>query len=123
DGVLLATLGAGTTMTVVTGLTAATSYDFEVVAFDNDGLETEALDVTVVTPDWVPATVGMFNPATGQWHLMDEEGNIHTFYYGNPGDIPMMGDWDCDGIDTVGLYRQSTGFAYIRNSNDQGNAD
>jgi hypothetical protein len=34
-----------------------------------------------------------------------------------------MGDWDCDGVDTPGLYRQSDGFVYLRNSNTQGVAD
>jgi len=24
----------------------------------------------------------------------------HRFFYGNPGYVPMTGDWDCDGIDT-----------------------
>jgi hypothetical protein len=34
-----------------------------------------------------------------------------------------MGDWDCDGVDTPGLFRQSDAFAYLRNSNSQGIAD
>jgi Calcineurin-like phosphoesterase len=45
------------------------------------------------------------------------------FYYGNPGDVGFSGDWDCDGVATPGLYRQSDGFVYLRNSNTQGNAD
>ncbi len=43
-----------------------------------------------------------------------------SFYYGNPGDEPLMGDWDCDGEDTPAMYRRSTGFMYLRNSNSQG---
>lgn len=39
------------------------------------------------------------------------------------GDFPFLGDWDCDGIETPGLYRQSDGFVYLRNSNSQGIAD
>jgi hypothetical protein len=34
-----------------------------------------------------------------------------------------MGDWNCDGVQTPGLYRQSDGFVYLRNSNTQGVAD
>lgn len=62
----------------------------------------------------------------GRWRLAHEvawapfESN---FFYGNPADTPFMGDWDCDGIDTPGLYRRSDGFAYLRNSNTQGVAD
>jgi hypothetical protein len=69
------------------------------------------------------ATVGLVNPATGQWHLRNALGVVTSFYFGNPNDYPFMGDWDCNGIDTPGLYRQSDGFAYLRNSNTQGVAN
>jgi len=62
----------------------------------------------------------------GEWfrHSTLEAGDpVSSFVYGNPGDIPFMGDWDCDGDKTPGLYRQSDGFVYLRNSNTQGNAD
>jgi glucose/arabinose dehydrogenase len=68
-------------------------------------------------------TVGLVDPASGVWSLRDEDGATHRFYFGNPGDIPFAGDWDCDGVDTPGLYRQSDGYVYLRNSNDQGNAN
>jgi hypothetical protein len=67
-------------------------------------------------------TVGLVDPTQGIWYL--ERGDqITSFYYGNPGDTPFMGDWDCDGVDTPGLYRRSDGFVYLRNSNTQGVAD
>jgi glucose/arabinose dehydrogenase len=68
-------------------------------------------------------TVGLVDPDTGIWWLRDEAGGTHSFYYGNPGDLPFAGDWDCNGIDTPGLYRQSDGYVYLRNINDQGIAD
>ena len=37
--------------------------------------------------------------------------------------MPLLGDWDCDGVDTVGMYRPTNGFVYVRNSNTQGVAD
>jgi hypothetical protein len=46
-----------------------------------------------------------------------------SFYYGNPGDVPFSGDWNCDGVETLGLYRRSDGYVYLRNSNTQGVAD
>jgi pimeloyl-ACP methyl ester carboxylesterase len=64
---------------------------------------------------------GLVDPATGRWYL--PEGTSAPFYFGDPGDAPFVGDWDCDGIDTPGLYRQSDGYAYLRNSNTQGIAD
>jgi hypothetical protein len=57
------------------------------------------------------------------WHLRHNQLDVDSFFYGNPGDIPFMGDWDCDGIATPGLFRQSDAFAYLRNSNSQGIAD
>jgi dipeptidyl aminopeptidase/acylaminoacyl peptidase len=70
-----------------------------------------------------PSTVGLVDPGTGLWRLRNDAGAESSFYYGNPGDYPFMGDWDCNGTDTPGLYRQSDGFAYLRNSNTQGVAD
>ena len=67
--------------------------------------------------------LGAVDPTTGQWHLRNDSGGVTTFYFGNPGDYPFMGDWDGDGVDTPGLYRQSDGYAYLRNSNTQGIAD
>ncbi|MGB5168009.1 MAG: PQQ-dependent sugar dehydrogenase [Acidimicrobiia bacterium] len=60
---------------------------------------------------------------TGIWHMTHTGTPNRSFYYGNPGDYPMMGDWDCSGEDTPGLYRQSDGYVYLRNSNTQGIAD
>jgi len=75
------------------------------------------------TAQAAPDTVGVVDPDTGVWSLRDDAGGTHSFYYGNPGDLPFSGDWDCNGIDTPGLYRQSDGYVYLRNTNDQGNAD
>jgi hypothetical protein len=70
-----------------------------------------------------PDTVGLVDPATGEWHLRDPAGDVTSFFYGNPGDLPIAGDWDGDGDATPGLYRQSDGFFYSRNSNTTGVAD
>jgi len=83
-----------------------------------DPFETAAIDSDSGTD-----RVGLVDPATGAWHLRGAGGDVNSFFYGNPGDFPMVGDWDCDGIDTPGLYRQSDGFVYLRNSNSQGVAD
>jgi hypothetical protein len=46
-----------------------------------------------------------------------------SFFFGNPGDVAFSGDWDCTGSETLGLYRRSDGYVYLRNSNTQGVAD
>ncbi len=71
----------------------------------------------------VGATMGLVDPATGRWWLRHPDGTVETFYYGNPGDMPFVGDWDCDGVETPGLYRRSDGFVYLRNANSAGSAD
>ena len=49
--------------------------------------------------------------------------DVDVFFYGNPGDVPLMGDWNCDGVATPAMYRPENGFMYLRNSNTQGIAD
>jgi hypothetical protein len=68
-------------------------------------------------------TVALVDPAKGEWHLRSHVGKVTSFFFGNPGDYPFMGDWDGDGIETPGLYRQSDGYVYLRNTNTQGVAD
>lgn len=70
-------------------------------------------------------TIG-FVDVGGLWTQADRprsEADLTEFFYGNPNDVPFMGDWNCDGVDTPGLYRRSDGFVYLRNSNTEGIAD
>jgi hypothetical protein len=45
-----------------------------------------------------------------------------VFYFGQPCDQPVAGDWNGDGVDTIGIFRPSTGQFLLRNSNDIGSA-
>jgi parallel beta-helix repeat protein len=67
--------------------------------------------------------IALVDTSQGMWHLRHNSDDVATFFYGNPGDVPFMGDWDCDGVATPGLFRQSDAFAYLRNTNSQGIAD
>jgi hypothetical protein len=73
---------------------------------------------------WQPwyQPVGLVDTVAGLWTLRSESTQVR-FFFGNPGDYPFVGDWNCDGTATPGLYRQSDGFVYLRNSNSQGVAD
>lgn len=51
----------------------------------------------------------------GRWHIQVPGSLDYTFRYGVPGDIPLLGDWDGDGIDTPGVYRPSRGSAHLTN--------
>ncbi len=100
---------------------------FNNVAVSNGDIFVNAdLDNVVykISAEAVAGSTGLVDPATGKWHLYDSAGALTTsFYYGDPGDIPFMGDWNCSGVETPGLYRPSDGYAYLRNSNTQGIAD
>jgi len=76
------------------------------------------------TPADLAASVGVHDAATGIFTLLDaDSGGSNAFYFGNPADIPYSGDWNCDGVTTLGLYRVSAGYLFLRNSNTQGIAD
>jgi hypothetical protein len=60
----------------------------------------------------------LHDPTTGSWRY-----TFGDIFFGNPGDYGFMGDWNCDGVDTPGLYRRSDGYVYLRNTNTQGIAD
>jgi len=76
-------------------------------------------------------SVSIWRPAEARVFVINELGadggglgaSEFSFFFGNPGDTPFVGDFDGDGIDTVGLYRRSTGFVYFRNANSTGIAD
>jgi hypothetical protein len=120
------------------------SYDKVGIGIVYDGAANSKMHVTVVFGDSDgksgPAAVPTFpsSPCAGTscdgfaavdtgglWTLFDKVGDNspEQFFFGNPGDIPFMGDWNGDGVATPGLYRQSDGFVYLRDSNTQGPAD
>lgn len=51
----------------------------------------------------------------GRWHIRLPGYADYTFTYGQPGDIPLLGDWNGDGIDTPGVYRPAWGAAHLTN--------
>ena len=59
----------------------------------------------------------------GTWYLRpwQNAGPALTFGFGNVGDVPLMCDWNGDGIATPGVYRR--GWFYLRNSLGSGVAD
>ncbi len=76
-------------------------------------------------------TVSIYRPSESRVFIINKlganEGGLgaadFAYYFGNPGDKPFVGDFNNDGIDTVGLHRESTGLVYFRQTHTQGNAD
>ncbi len=76
-------------------------------------------------------TVSIYRPSEGRFYIINALGEDggglgkaeFSYVFGDPGDKPFVGDFDGDGIDTIGLHRESTGFVYYRNRHSQGNAE
>lgn len=69
--------------------------------------------------DRTPAdSIGLYDPGTSTWYLRDPVGHSVSFRFGRPGDVPLVGDWDGDGIDTPAVYRPADGYLLVRDRND-----
>ncbi len=83
--------------------------------------------------DWTGsgiATVGLYDEATSTFYLKDGNsgGNANTVFTFNPTGtsgslIPVAGDWNGDGITTIGVYDPTTSTFYLKNSDAGGSAD
>jgi hypothetical protein len=76
-------------------------------------------------------TVSIYRPSEAHFYVINKLGSHngglgaadYSFLFGNVGDKPVVGDWDDDGIDEIGLHRETTGFFYFRNTLTTGIAD
>jgi hypothetical protein len=83
-----------------------------------------------VTGDWDgngKESVGIFRPGTAEsrssFHLSNSLANVssnYAFASGAPTDLPLAGDWDGDGKDSVGFYRPSDGTFHLTDSLAEG---
>jgi hypothetical protein len=71
-------------------------------------------------------TPGVFRPSTGQFTLTDSTATNPPFTrnpakvnFGTAGDLPIAGDWDGDGKDSIAVYRPSTGETFFTNADVQ----
>ncbi|HJS19261.1 MAG TPA: metallophosphoesterase [Anaerolineales bacterium] len=104
----------------------ATSYDWQFVPIAGQTF-TDSGTANCATGAAAPPaldSVGVFRPSNGLLYLKNS--NISGFAdiainYGLANDYPVVGDWDGDGDDTIGIYRN--GSFYLRNSNTVGYAD
>ena len=90
---------------------------------------------TTATPTATPTVTATARPPSpvrpaifrqGTWFLRNTltSGLADTVVsYGVATDIPLMCDWDGDGVRTLGVYRPSTSAFYLRNSNTSGISD
>jgi hypothetical protein len=64
-------------------------------------------------------TIGVYKD--GNWALRNSNSagspDITTVFGGDPSDLPVTGDWNGDGRDTIGIYRSSTAIFYLSDTN------
>jgi len=70
-------------------------------------------------------TPGVFNPQTNNWFLTNGVNgqNVNNsfppaafqFFLGQVGDLPVAGDWNGDGFDTVGVFRTGNSTWFLSN--------
>jgi hypothetical protein len=71
-----------------------------------------------------PDTVGLFKDGTFFLRNSNTSGVADiTFAFGSTGFYPVAGDWNSDGLDSVGVYNNTNGTFFLRNSNSAGAAD
>ena len=121
DGTKIITAGGDANGYTAGGLSVGTTYAFAVTAVDNDGFSSVPLATSAsVNPG---DTVGAMDASTAIWSLRNSVGVVTTFEFGAAGNQPLMGDWDCDGIDTPGVHNAGTATVALRNTNSSGDAD
>ncbi len=69
-------------------------------------------------------TVGVFSNGTFYLRNSNTAGTADiTVAYGTAGDLPATGDWNGDGVDTVGVFKPTYGVFLLRDSNTPGAPD
>ena len=127
--------GSGTTYTVTVN-TGNNNGTIRLDVLDNNSIVNAALnplggaavgDGNFTTGDFYTInrlggnTTGVFRPTNGALYLKNANTTGYadiSINYGLPGDYPVVGDWDGNGTDTIGIYRN--GVFHLRNSNTIG---
>jgi parallel beta-helix repeat protein len=145
DGIPVSFGATAGTMAPATGATASGKAAAQFTAGNTPGPatasatvdnQTGTATVTVQAPPPLKpsqTTVGAFDPVGGfgqppaTWYLRNSNSpgapNFTPFAYGGPNWIGVVGDWNGDGVTTVGVVDPSTMTWYLRNSNSPGAAD
>lgn len=68
-----------------------------------------------------PQTVGIYRPSTGTFYLattLDATGSQLELPFGEPGQLPVVGDWTGRGIDAIGIFHPKTATFWLKDHND-----
>jgi hypothetical protein len=106
---------------------ANTNYYLEIISFTQPAPHALAGGILNFHANLVQPSLdstGVFRPSNGLLYLKNTNTSGYAdiaINYGTGGDYPVTGDWDGNGTDTIGIYRN--GSFYLRNSNTVGFAN
>ncbi|MGH7486276.1 MAG: hypothetical protein ACREMY_11860, partial [bacterium] len=92
---------------------------YEIYTMNADGTEQTRLTTNSFDdfiPAWQPliprSTIGVYRPTTGQWLLRNANSSgsadLVLTFGGQPGDLPVTGDWNGDGQTDLGVWQTTT---------------
>jgi len=129
DGASWSALNTGLPLTAVTQLAIDPALT-TIIAFTHgrsawkltltDGGTPTATPTATNTPNPArPDTIGVYKDGVFSLRNTNNTGaaDITAAFGGDVTDLPVAGDWNGDGVDTIGVYRSSTGFYYLSDSN------
>jgi hypothetical protein len=115
-------------LTTMVGATNGTAYVGFTAATGADTAHHDILSWRFTTTNGQSDTIGVFRPPTtgtpkGAYYLRNSNSsgpaNITAWldFANNVNEVPVVGDWNGDGIDTVGVYNRSNGIYELVNTN------
>ena len=87
----------------------------DMTSFTMTGTNATTLPVAGYFDANAPDEPAVFTIVSGQgvWSIVSAITGLHTVTFGQPGDIPVPGDYDGLGYDQIAVYRPSTGNIYV----------
>lgn len=58
-----------------------------------------------------------------RWNITAPPSEVANFTFGSPTSVPLVGDWNGDGIEGIGAYEAGSGYFYLRQTATGGDAE
>jgi phosphatidylserine/phosphatidylglycerophosphate/cardiolipin synthase-like enzyme len=101
------------------GLVPNTTYYWTVVSRTFANLTAPAQTASFTTGGAAASDLVVFRPSTGTWWMLESATGYTTwdvYQWGQPGDVPLSGDYDGDGLPDVAVFRPSNATWWILKS-------
>ncbi len=96
----------------------------DIGAYETASIATPTPTPTSTPPPYHPDTIGVYSKGVFYLRNSNTAGPADiTVAFGAPGNLPVVGDWNGDGVYPIGVYIIELGVFLLRDSNTPGNAD